>query len=98
VDGFLFTAQQGNAAADCLGPPGTFCSCRALCGGLESGCFQGSFPANAPFSLNVRWSQDLPVVNDAVDVNASAIVASDRDFALYLFRYTGPQAGPKHVR
>jgi hypothetical protein len=52
VDGFLFTAQPGNAAADCLGPPGTFWTCGPRC----------------------------------------------RDFALYLFRYTGPQAGPEHVR
>jgi hypothetical protein len=31
VDGFLFTAQQGNAAADCIGPPGTFCTCGPRC-------------------------------------------------------------------
>lgn len=94
VDGFLFTAQQGNAGVDCLGPPGTFCACGPPCGGLESGCFQGAFPGGTPFTLNVRWNQDVPIVDGALDVDANAVAGSDRDFGLYLFRYTGPQGRP----
>jgi hypothetical protein len=36
----------------------------------------------------------VAIVTDAVDVDAGAILGSDRDFGLYLFRYTGPQARP----
>jgi hypothetical protein len=88
--GFGFSAQQGNAATNCLGPPGTFCACGPPCGGADNACFGGSFPAGTEFVLNVRWSQDVQVVNGALDVHG----VSDRDFGLYLFRYTGPQAGP----
>jgi hypothetical protein len=89
---FLFTAQQGNAGVDCLGPPGTLCGCGPFCGRgmVEDGCFLGSFPTGTTFFLTVRWSQDVPLVNGSVDVASG----SDRDFGLYLFRYTGPQGGP----
>jgi hypothetical protein len=89
--GFGFNAQPGNAALDCLGPPGTFCACGPPCGGAaENACFGGTFPVGTEIFLNVRWNQEVRIVNGAVDVNG----VSDRDFGLYLFRYTSPQAGP----
>jgi Protein of unknown function (DUF1559) len=84
---FFLIAQEGNAAMDCLGPPGTVCACGPQCGAAEIACFGGAFPVGSEFLLNVRWNQEVPVVNRALDV-------SDRDFGLYLFRYTGPQGGP----
>jgi hypothetical protein len=91
VGGFAFNTRQGNAALNCLGPPGTFCVCGPSCGGAaENACFAGTFPVGAEFVLNVRWNQDVPIVNGAADVAGT----SDRDFGLYLFRYTGPQGSP----
>jgi len=91
ANGFGFNAQQGNAALNCLGPPGTFCACGTPCGGAaENACFGGTFPAGTEFFLNVRWNQDVRVFDGALDVNG----VSDRDFGLYLFRYTGPQGAP----
>jgi hypothetical protein len=84
---FFLAAQPGNAAADCLGPPGIACACGPPCGAAESACFGGSFPVGSEFTLNVRWTEDVRVVDGALDV-------SDREFGLYLFRYSAPQGGP----
>jgi hypothetical protein len=88
--GFGFNAQPGNAALNCLAPTGAFCACGPPCGAAENACFGGTFPAGTEIVLNVRWDQPVQIVNGALDVHG----VSDRDFGLYLFRYTGPQAGP----
>jgi hypothetical protein len=89
----FINAQPGNAALNCLGPAGSFCICGQGCRGrIEDACFgsQNGFPVRTMLPFNVRWNQEVPLANGAADVDATAqFPGSDRDFGLYLFRYTG---------
>jgi hypothetical protein len=90
----FINAQPGNAALNCLGPPGSSCLCGQGCRGrIEDACFgsQNEFGVRTFLTFNAQWNQEVPLVNGSADVDASALFpGSDRNFGLYLFKYTGP--------